>query len=310
MLEASLGYAVTDAWNVGIGGRYWAWNMRTGTVTFDFLGSTGPPPIEPARFSSERYGVFVQTSYKWGDTAAAAAAARIPTNAPLVAAAPMNWTGFYVGAHLGAGWSNGRWSDPLGSTPADFGLFNVAGFGDAIHTTGPLGGGQVGFDLQSGQFVFGVEADVDAAALRGENTCFSGIGGINCQRIVGSLGTITGRLGYAWDRSLAYAKGGGVWTNTTYNLNANTNALTLGIGSTHVMAWGWTVGGGVEYALANAWTARIEYDHTDVSGATITFPTVAVINAQRISVRQWIDVVKLGVNYKFHWGVAGDWLLR
>jgi hypothetical protein len=51
---------------------------------------------------------------------------------------------------------------------------------------------------------------------------------------------------------------------------------------------------------AAAWTARIEYDHTDVSGATITFPTVAVINAQRISVRQWIDVVKLGVNYKFH----------
>jgi opacity protein-like surface antigen len=298
MLEAILGYAITDAWSVGIGGRYWAWNMRTGDVTFNFLGSSDPPPVEPGRFNTERYGVFVQTSYQWGNTTpAAAAAARMPTKAPLVVAA-MNWTGLYIGAHVGGGWSNDRWSDPFGSTPGSNGYFNVAGFGDTTHATGPLGGGQIGFNLQRGRWVVGVEADASAADLRGENTCFSGLVGLNCQRIVASLGSVTGRLGYAWDRSLAYVKAGGAWTNSTYNLNGNTSVLALGTGSTGVTAWGWTAGGGIEYALTNAWTARLEYDHIDIAGTNVPFPTVALVNAQNISVRQWIDVVKLGVNYK------------
>ena len=144
----------------------------------------------------------------------------------------------------------------------------------------------------------GVEADASAADLRGENTCFSGLVGLNCQRIVASLGSVTGRLGYAWDRSLAYVKAGGAWTNSTYNLNGNTSVLALGTGSTGVTAWGWTAGGGIEYALTNAWTARLEYDHIDIAGTNVPFPTVALVNAQNISVRQWIDVVKLGVNYK------------
>ena len=60
----------------------------------------------------------------------------------------------------------------------------------------------------------GVQADASAADMRGENTCFSGLGGINCQHTVNSLSTISGRVGYAWDRSLAYVKGGGAWTDT------------------------------------------------------------------------------------------------
>jgi opacity protein-like surface antigen len=274
MLEAILDYAITDAWNVGIGGRYWAWNMRTGTVTFNQLGSNQPPLIEPGRFNTERYGAFVQTSYKWGDTTRAApAAAALPTKAPILAAAPMNWAGFYIGGHLGGGWSNDRWSDPFGPTPGTFGAINFAGFGDRTHATGPLGGGQIGFNLQTGSWVLGIEADASAADLRGENTCFSGLVGLNCQRVVEALGSVTGRVGFAWDRSLAYVKGGGAWTNTTYNLNGVTNVLTLGSGSTSATAWGWTAGGGIEYALTYSWTARLEYDHIDVPGTTVSFPT-------------------------------------
>jgi opacity protein-like surface antigen len=297
MLEGILGYDLTDAWNVGIGGRYWAWNMRTGDVGFNFLGSNTPPLFQPGRFASERYGMFVQTSYRWGDSNGAATTPRL--NA---ASAPaMDWSGFYLGGHLGGGWSNDGWSDPFGPTPAPLGSVNVAGFGDAIHAGGPLGGGQIGFNLQSGQWVFGVAADASAADLRGENTCFSGIGGINCQRIVNALGTITGRVGYAFNRSLAYAKGGAAWTRTTYELNGNTGALTLGTGSTGMTSWGWTAGGGIEYALTNNWTALVEYGHIDVSSTAVPFPTVSVVNAQNISVRQRIDVVKLGLNYKFDW---------
>ncbi len=297
MFEAILGYDITDAWNIGIGTRYWAWNMRTGTTTFDFLGVPPPAPVEPARFTTERYGVFLQASYRWGaEKTPAAGVVKGPIEPPV---APVNWTGLYVGGHLGGGWSDDHWSDPFGSTPGIGGTTNIAGFGDIIHATGPLGGGQVGYNFQMGQWVFGVEADGSGADLRGENTCFSGLGGVNCQRTVNALGTLTGRLGFAWDRSLLYVKGGGALTNTTYGLNANTNALALGTGTTHVNEGGWTVGGGIEYALNKNWSTLAEFDHIGMASTTVPFPTVGVINGQNIAVRQDIEIFKLGVNYKF-----------
>ena len=157
----------------------------------------------------------------------------MPVKAPIAVAGPMNWTGFYIGGHLGGGWSDAHWSDPFGTTISPSGAPNVAGFGDVTHATGPLGGGQIGANWQIGQWVLGAEADASAADLRGENTCFSGIGGINCGHVVNDLETVTGRLGYAWDRSLLYAKGGAAWAETSYNLNGNTNGLKLGTGSSN-----------------------------------------------------------------------------
>lgn len=300
MLEAILDYKITDAWNIGVGGRYWAWNMNTGTAGFNFLTAPASNLIEPSRYSTDRYGVFVQTSYRWGDMTRAATGSGVPTHAAVMTAA-MNWTGFYIGGHLGGGWSDDHWSDPFGSTVGAGGFVNVAGFGDQTRATGPLGGGQIGANWQTGPWVLGVQADASAADMRGENTCFSGLGGVNCQHTVNSLGTITGRVGYAWDRSLAYVKGGGAWTDTTYNLLGDTNALALGTGSTNLTAWGWTLGGGLEYALTNHWTTLAEYDHIGMGSVTVPFPNVAVVNTQNISVKQTVDLVKLGVNYKFDW---------
>jgi opacity protein-like surface antigen len=213
----------------------------------------------------------------------------------------MNWAGFYVGGHLGGGWSNDQWSDPFGSGPSGLGATNVAGFGDTTHGTGPLGGGQVSANWQTGQWVFGVQGDVSATDLRGGNTCFSGIGGINCQHVVNSISTVAGRGGFAWNRSLVYAKAGGAWTNTTYNLFGNTNAITFGTGSAGITASGWVAGAGLEYALTGNWTTVFEYDHADVGSVRVPFPTVAVVNTQTIAVKQSIDILKLGVNYKFGW---------
>jgi opacity protein-like surface antigen len=299
MLEALLSYNITDHWNVGVGGRYWAWNTRTGPAQFVYGDSIAAPSDDSGRFDTERYGVFVQMGYHWGDTTPADAS--MPIKAPIVATAPMNWTGFYIGGHLGGGWSDGDWSDPFGTSPSGPGHFNVAGFGDTTHAIGPLGGGQVGANWQTGPWVFGVQADASAADLRSNNTCFSGLGGINCQHIVDSLGTLTGRVGFARDRSLIYAKAGGARTDTTYNLDGNSNGNTLGTGSTTMVAGGWTVGAGLEYAFTDNWTTLFEYDHIGIGGVTVPFPTVAMINAQNISIRQSIDIFKLGVNYKFDW---------
>jgi opacity protein-like surface antigen len=229
-----------------------------------------------------------------------AAAGDMPIKAPMLAAGPMDWTGFFVGGHMGGGYSDDNWSDPFGSTAIAGGFTDVAGFGDTTHATGPLGGGQIGTDWQIGRVVMGIQADASAADLRGENTCFSGLGGINCQHTVNALGTITGRVGYAWDRSLVYVKGGGAWTVTGYDLLANTNVLKLGTGSADLDSWGWTVGGGIEYALTNHWTALVEYDHIGVPTTVVAFPTVATIDTATISVKQTVDLFKLGVNYRFN----------
>jgi opacity protein-like surface antigen len=297
MIEATLDYYLTWAWSIGVGARYWAWNINTGTETFNFL--TAPSPItEPARFTAERYGAFVQSSYRFGDPPSSARDPQgLLVKAPAPAPASIDWTGFYAGGHFGGGFSNAQWSDPFASTMDRHGFINAAGFGDSTHATGPLGGGQIGVNWQIGHLVLGAGVDASAANFRGENTCFSGLGGIDCQHAVNSLVSLTGRAGYAWDRSLVYAKGGGAWTDTSYALLGDTNALTLGTGVTTLAAWGWTVGAGIEYALTRHWTAFGEYDHVGVPPVTVPFPTVAIIGAQTI--RQSIDVFKLGVNYKF-----------
>jgi opacity protein-like surface antigen/outer membrane protease len=298
MLEADLRYAVTEHWNVGVGGRYWAWNSQTGTSTFDFIGVSTPPAVSGARYTTERYGVFLQSGYHWGDTTPTSAYASVmPVKAPAIA--PMNWTGIYVGGHLGGGTSDSHWSDPFGvPTKVPGGGINQPGFGDTVHGTGPLAGGGVGANWQTGAWVLGVQADFDWTDIRGENTCFSGIGGINCQRIVDAASTFAGRIGVAWARSLLYAKVGGAWADTNFTLDGNTNILRLGVGSPNATAFGWMVGGGIEYAITNNWTTAFEYNHIDLSSITVPFPTVRLVNAQAIGVGQTLDIIKLGLNYK------------
>jgi opacity protein-like surface antigen len=299
MLEGTLDYSITKTWSIGVGGRYWAWNLNTGSLGFDFLAPRILPSTESARFTAERYGMFVRSSYRWADPPSSGDPPMLTKGPPVVVSRPMNWTGFYIGGHLGGGFGDVQWSDPFGSTAGRFGFSNVAGFGDSTHATGPLAGGQIGADWQTGHLVLGAQADASAAQMSGENTCFSGIGGVDCLHTVNSLGTVTGRLGYAWDRSLAYVKGGGAWTNTTFSLFADTNALTLGSGDTTLNLWGWTIGAGIEYALTNHWIAVVEYEHVGLPATIVPFPTVATINAQTIKVTQTIDIFKLGVNYRF-----------
>jgi opacity protein-like surface antigen len=301
MLETNLDYALTSNWNVGVGGRYWAWNMRTGTVFFDFLGLAPSTQPQLGRFSAERYGFFLQSDYHWGNAAPLSASSRMPVE--VAQGMPMNWNGVFVGGHVGGGFSNETWSDPFGPTMRA-GLINVAGFGDTIHNNGPLAGAQIGANWQTGHLVLGIEGDWSSTDLRGENTCFSGLGGLNCQHVINGIETVAGRAGFAWDRSLLYAKGGAAWVNSTYTVLGDTAARSLGLGNTTLTSTGWLAGAGVEYAITNHWTTFFEYDYIGVGSTTVPFPTVALVRAQNIAVKQSIDTLKLGVNYKFDWAVA------
>jgi opacity protein-like surface antigen len=251
-MEAFFAYNITDHWDVGAGGRYWAWNMRHGTSEAIFATpGSGPPSPEPDNYDTRRYGAFVQSGYHWGDTT-----------------------------------RNNE---------------NVPYFGDVTKAHGPLGGGQVGANWQFGHWVYGFEGEASYTTLRGDNTCFSGIGGINCEHVVNAVATLAGRAGFAFDRSLFYLKAGGAWTNTTYNLDGNTFALTLGQASSHIDTLGWVAGIGLEYAITDHWTTRFEYDHIDLANVTPLFSTLPIINTQRMGISQSVDTLELGVNYKLDW---------
>jgi outer membrane immunogenic protein len=196
--------------------------------------------------------------------------------APPAGALPVayDWTGFYVGGHVGYGWARKSWSD-------SFGLFDVSHDADGF-----LGGGQVGFNYQVGQFVFGVEGDFSAAGISGGTNVL----GTSFNTDVDWTSTLTGRLGMAFDRWLVYGKGGIAWARDRYSTNAYTAGVTE-ITDTRV---GWTAGAGVEYAFAPQWSAKLEYNYMD-------FGTQAVSFAPGFStdIDQQIHAVKFGINYKF-----------
>ena len=197
-----------------------------------------------------------------------------------------SWTGFYAGVHLGAGWGYKDWSDPFPPVLA-FGNFNRLG--------GAVAGGQIGFNFQVGVWVWGLEADAAWARLEGSHTCFTGIGGVNCSSRVNSLGTYTGRLGYAVGRTLLYAKGGGAWVHDRYEMNLT--LFGLGIPTTSSSRGGWTIGGGIEHALAPNWSMKLEYNYLDFGNRTETFAAPPPLD--RLVIDQRLNVVKLGVNYLF-----------
>jgi outer membrane immunogenic protein len=205
-----------------------------------------------------------------------------------------SWSGFYIGGHLGYGSSSNDWKFlDVGSSGSK--TFNM-GSGTI---TGALGGAQVGVNWQTGPVVLGVEADFSWADLSGETCNFALGGSFLCSSKVQRFGTITGRIGGAFDRTLLYLKAGGAWVRDTHTLgivSGDTFEAT-----TSKSKWGWTGGAGVEHAITHNWSAKLEYDFL-LFGAeryTFVFPTIQSLNTD---IKQRVHTVKLGFNYRFDWG--------
>lgn len=297
MLDASLDYMLTDAWSVGVGGRYWTYNMRNGSTAFNFLGA---PPIllEPSLYNSERYGFFLQSGYRFGavDKAHADSDAK-----------PVDWTGLYAGLTLGAGMSLEKWRDPYGSTTF-FGYTNQAGFGDSDHASGVLPGGRLAGNWQfDDNWVVGLEAEASWANVRGQNTCFSGLGGVGCGHIISAVYDIAARGGYAWDNMLAYLKVGGAQVQSkesvfgvTYAYGFTGTSNVTGNDHANQTLSGLLVGAGAEWAIADNWTGSFEYNHISGLDAKAMFPNVTVVGATPQHVSQNMDLIRVGLSYKLY----------
>jgi outer membrane immunogenic protein len=223
-------------------------------------------------------------------------AADMPWRAPIAKAPPPvapNWTGLYVGGHLGAGFSTKEWevTDPNIVLPIHFGSDAVSGF---------LAGAQIGVNYQVDALVFGIEADASWANLSGE-TCNTGQS-FHCFSKVDRFGTVAGRAGIATDRALVYIRGGAAWVHDTHVMTP----IVLGFDTTASGSkWGWTAGAGLEYALTRNWSAKLEYDFMDfgTSQYTFDFPLASTIVATDI--KQRLQTVTFGLNYRFDWGSGG-----
>ena len=216
-----------------------------------------------------------------GGTADALAAELPPPTVPLPAPA-YNWTGFYLGINGGYGTGNSNWSDgSVGTT----GSFPTSDF---------LIGGTVGANYQVGQYVFGIEGDGDWTNLQGNSGATCGAilpppGG--CQTQSQWLATVRGRVGYAFDRVLLYGTAGAA----IGNIQAGLNPPSTFDNSVEV---GWTAGAGLEFALAQNWTAKVEYLFVDLpNGSCTTVDSCGGAAGSIVSFNE--SIVRAGVNFRF-----------
>ncbi len=207
--------------------------------------------------------------------AGTAAAADLPRPAPMLSpqapvyAPAYTWSGFYLGVNGGGGWGRSSWSST--------GPFNISG---------GLVGGTVGYNYQVGQAVLGVEGDIDYADISGSGP--STACPFGCRTKDSWLSTVRGRLGYAAGRFMPYVTGGAAFGD----IRASSPGFS-GVSTTNA---GWTVGGGLEFALAGNWTAKAEYLYVDLGnvgcGLSCGVTTVNNVNFHA-------NLARAGLNYRF-----------
>jgi opacity protein-like surface antigen/outer membrane protease len=258
-----------------------------------------------------------------------AIAADLPTKAPPQYLPAWSWAGFYGGVNFDAALGRTTFSDPFGASI----------FGDRTPTPGYGLGGQIGYNWQSGNWVYGLEADATWLKSDGTMTCgaFSGFySSSNCGARPDANGTITGRLGLALgpaEHTLVYVKGGFAWQRSDVSATLNNNITDEArftvtfppvTNSASLTQAGWTIGAGVEQSLTPAWSIRFEYDYLNFGHqGSVLIPAsllgpVAInplafqqVPAATSNVSSDVHMFKLALNYKLGqdpwapgWGAA------
>jgi outer membrane immunogenic protein len=250
---------------------------------------------------------------------ASAAAADLPAEkGPPVYAPPppvFSWTGFYIGAIAGAVNEDPSFNTQIAAgshlgAPGNLALVSNAGtFG--TNRTGFLGGGEVGYNYQISQFVLGVEGDAEyiSPSPGAFNSGVLNTGDtftVNTSLRSNFFATARARAGIAFDRVLVFATGGAAFTNSHLQ-QAYTDTLdgpTTGNLSVATPTIGWTVGGGIEYAITNNWSVKAEYLYARFGGAAGSYTILAAGSGHTNTIStavsaDQLNIGRIGVNYKF-----------
>ena len=193
-----------------------------------------------------------------------------------------NWTGFYIGGHLGGAFAG---DNGLQSSDARF-----------------LGGVQAGFDYQfAPNWVLGAEAQYSWLSGGNNNNLIFPAGTVVSGSAADQIGSVTGRFGYTWGPALLYAKGGYAWRDGN-NIGVTIAGVPQGFTTSGNNKDGYTVGAGLEYLFAPNWSAKAEYQYYNFGNTTFTAGPADVVGTR---FRNDEHTAKVGVNYRFGWGGPG-----
>jgi outer membrane immunogenic protein len=180
---------------------------------------------------------------------------------------PFTWSGIYIGANGGYSWGKVTPTAPAGLT--------------SFNANGIVAGGTIGGNIQAGAFVFGAEGDFDWDNIKGSPSGCPG-----CQVTSQWLATARGRVGVALDRVLIYGTGGAAFQQLKFS--AVPPAVLVATSATS-NPFGWTAGGGVEYAFSPNWSIKAEYLYINFNNKTVGPATFNLIE----------NVARGGINYRF-----------
>ena len=217
--------------------------------------------------------------------ASVASADDMPANARPVIAPVANWTGCYIGANAGYGWTKKGWVD--------------AGVPEGSNTSaGGLVGGQTGCDYQfASNWVVGIQGMYDWANLNGSHPYTDDTRYIDRSK-VSSIATLIGRIGYTVEpATLLYLKGGAAWVGDTFTEECSP-AVDVCPGVAKVTRTGWTIGGGLEHQFAQDWSVFIEYNYMDFGRRTETL-VYTDASTYDYGIKQNVQTLQLGISYRF-----------
>jgi outer membrane immunogenic protein len=179
-----------------------------------------------------------------------------------------NWTGFYVGLNGGYGFGTST--------------FSGGGATDSVKLKGAMFGGTLGYNYQTGTWVWGLEGDYDISMMKGTPDGCTG-----CEVKNTWLGTARARVGYAgWNNWMPYLTGGVAYSNIKLSVPGTDFSKS---------SVGYVVGAGVEYAFLGNWSTKIEYLYAALGTATCPAATCGA----DIDIKTQANIVRLGVNYRF-----------
>jgi outer membrane immunogenic protein len=231
--------------------------------------------------------------------------------APIVSVPVFTWTGFYVGVHAGYAFSEAdiRTSGNAANTIANVGAL-ARPPGVSFDQDGFIGGAQIGYNMQFGMFVAGVEADISYTDLSTRQDYFSpttfgpALAGTRSTftQDLEYLGTVRARLGVAFDRALVYVTGGLAYGDVNYNADFFTSGGALQFnGSKSGVEVGYTIGAGVEYAFTNNLTLKAEYLYYDLGSQNVVVNAIPGVGLNSYTSRFETEghIARVGLNYKF-----------
>jgi outer membrane immunogenic protein len=244
---------------------------------------------------------------------ATAASPALAADLPLKAVEPVlpfTWTSCYAGGHVGGARAQKDVTDPVQLVQDQF---LGAGMTVGVTTvtaqpTGSILGGQLGCDHEfSGRWVLGFEGAVSASYMKDTVSTALPLGFTGEQAALtihtDMIPSFTARFGVAADRWLFYVKGGAAWVSDKYSLIGMFQGTGFDFEGLALRA-GWTAGGGIEWAVWDDWSVKLEYDYYDFGHSTVTMSDSVNVLSGPIDVKQTVQTVKLGINFHV-W--SGDW---